>query len=89
MFNRGNNGGVGNSVESTGNFAGTSSVETEPRTRSDTSEYRSQKNSVNNNINTSAGGLQQGLQPGYLSNQQYQQVDFSYYYFFFVERKFI
>lgn len=89
MFNRGN-GGVGNSMEkNTGNFVNTSSVETGPRTRSDTSVYCSQTNSANNNINTSAGGLQQGLQSAYHSNQhQHQQVDFLYYYLF-VERKFI
>lgn len=75
MFNRSQNGGIGSSGENTGDFAESSSVESKPRTRSDTSEYRSQKKIVNNNIITSAGGVQQGLQTGYFSSQQHQQVN--------------
>lgn len=82
MFNRGNNGGIGSSGENTGSFAGTSSVETGPRTRSDTSEYRNQNSSVNKNINTSAGGLQQGLQAN-------QQVDLYLTLICLLKRKFI
>lgn len=75
MFNRGNNGGMGSSGENTGDFAETFSVESQPRTRSDTSECCSQKKFENNNIITSAGIEQQGLHTGYISSK-HQQVNF-------------